>query len=287
MDKAQINQTNLYLYSQIEFFDDVTLTLGASADFFEGGIVDSDQVNPKVGLIWTPFSSTTVRTAAFRTFKRTLISDQTIEPTQVAGFNQFFDDFEGTDAWRYGIAVDQKFSETFYGGTEFSKRDLEVPGVIPIPVPTVVRDDWKEYLGRAYMNWTPHPWWALSAEYQYERFTRGPSIVGPEDFTEIETHRFSLGAGFFHPSGFKASVKVAYVDQDGKFGDGLGGIVPGDDRFWVVDASLGYRLANRFGLVSLVAKNIFDEKFNFQDTDPRNPSISPESLILLNMSLFF
>ncbi len=28
---------------------------------------------------------------------------------------------------------------------------------------------WDEYLGRAYLYWTPHEWLALSAEYQYEK----------------------------------------------------------------------------------------------------------------------
>ena len=286
IDKSQVEHNNVYLYSQINYPDDVTLTLGASADFFEGGTVDRDQFNPKIGVTWTPFPATTLRAAAFRTLKRTLISDQTIEPTQVAGFNQFFDDPEGTDAWRYGIAIDQKLSPTLYAGAEFSQRDLEVNG-FDFSIPAVVREDAEEQLGRAYLYWAPHPWGALSAEYQYERFSRDISLVGPEAFTEVETQRFSLGAAFFHPSGFKASVKATYVNQEGEFGEFFGGIVPGDDRFWVVDAFVGYRLPKRFGLISLVAKNILDQKFNFQDTDLRNPRISPESLILLKLSLFF
>ncbi len=32
-----------------------------------------------------------------------MITRQTIEPTQVAGFNQFFDLDNGTDAWNYGV----------------------------------------------------------------------------------------------------------------------------------------------------------------------------------------
>ena len=68
-----------------------------------------------------------MRAAAFRVLKRTLITQQTLEPTQVAGFNQFFDDFNLTEAWRYGGAIDQKFTKDLFGGVEFSKRDLKVP----------------------------------------------------------------------------------------------------------------------------------------------------------------
>jgi hypothetical protein len=103
----------------------VTLTVGGSADFFEGADVDQNQVNPKLGLTWTPFPKTTLRSAVFRTLKRTLTTDQTLEPTQVAGFNQFFDDAEGTESWRYGIAIDQNFTKDIYGGAEYSYIDIK------------------------------------------------------------------------------------------------------------------------------------------------------------------
>ena len=47
--------------------------------------------------------------------------------TQVAGFNQFYDDYEATDTWVYGVALDQKFPKDVYFGAEFSYRDLDVP----------------------------------------------------------------------------------------------------------------------------------------------------------------
>ena len=71
--------------------------------------------------------NTSIRAAAFRTLKRTLLTDQTLEPTQVAGFNQFFDDPDGTEAWRYGVGWDQKFSGNIFGGVEYAIRDLTVP----------------------------------------------------------------------------------------------------------------------------------------------------------------
>jgi hypothetical protein len=126
-EDLDLHHTNVYLYSYIYFPMDVTLTIGASADFFESDVQpdqDEDQFNPKFGITWSPFLGTTLRGAAFRTLKRTLISDQTIEPTQVAGFNQFFDDFNATEAWRYGAAIDQIFSKNIYGGVEISNRDI-------------------------------------------------------------------------------------------------------------------------------------------------------------------
>jgi len=108
-------------------------TVGASGDFYDADdkneelSLDRNKFNPKFGVNWYPFDDTTVRAAVFRTFKRTLITDQTLEPTQVAGFNQFFDDVDATEAWVYGIGVDQKFSQNVYGGAEYSYRNLSVP----------------------------------------------------------------------------------------------------------------------------------------------------------------
>ena len=210
-------------------------TLGVSADFFDGeafGLpVSRDQVNPKLGVAWNPFPWTTIRAAAFRTLKRQLVTNQTIEPTQVAGFNQFFDDVNGTDAWRYGGAIDQRISDTLYAGAEYSRRDLErVPFQTLDDPPRVGEVDWKEELARAYLYWAPHPWLALSAEYQYERFERDPAHVGVEQFTELSTHRVPLGVSFFHPSGLIARLRATFVDQNGKFGDPVNAPVVGRER---------------------------------------------------------
>ena len=55
-------------------------------------------------------------------------------------------------------------------------------------------------------------------------------------------------------------MKTTYVDQEGKFGDPFSGFLEGDDQFWVVDAAISYRLPKRLGLISLEAKNLFDEE---------------------------
>jgi hypothetical protein len=60
-----------------------------------------------------------------------------------------------------------------------------------------------------------------------------------------------------------------------------------EDRFWVFDASIGYRLPKRLGIITIEAKNLFNEKFNFQDTDASNPRIQPKQLIVAKLTLAF
>jgi tetratricopeptide (TPR) repeat protein len=287
--ESGIRHTNLYAYSLIDFPEAFTWTFGASADFFDG-IVDENQFNPKFGVMWHPASGTTVRGALFKVLKRTLISSQTLEPTQVAGFNQFFDDPGGTDSWRYGLGLDQRISNRLFGGIEGSRRELEVPYTLISGTATrnVGIADWEEKVARAYLYWTPHPWLTLSGEYQYERFDRDPQQVGTEQFTEVRTHRLSPGVRFFHPSGFSAGLRASYLDQKGVFGNPRAGTsAPGEDDFWVVDASIGYRFPKRYGVLQFEVKNLFDEEFRFQDTDPAHPSVYPERQLFLKLTVAF
>jgi Flp pilus assembly protein TadD len=289
-EESNIRHKNLYLYSHINFLKKVILTMGGSADFFEGGIENEDQFNPKFGLHWNLFPATTLRAAVFRVFKRTLLTDQTVEPTQVAGFNQFFDDAEETESWRYGIALDQKISRNIFGGVEYSQRDLKTPIYMPNPVDPasleIQKIDWEERLGRVYLYWTPHNWLSLSAEYQYERFYRKEFPIA---FENLKTHRFPLGINFYHPSGFSAKLKATYFDQEGMISPQFlppgSPSVPGDDQFWVVDTSISYRLPKRLGLLTFGVKNLFDEDFMYQDTDPASPQIQPKRLIFARLTL--
>ncbi|MBI2877357.1 MAG: TonB-dependent receptor [Candidatus Tectomicrobia bacterium] len=303
--------TNFYLYSQANYPKPLTWTLGGSVDLFESDFVDRNQFNPKLGLTWSPFPSTMVRAAAFRTLKRTLLSNQTIEPTQVAGFNQFFDDGEATESWRYGIAIDQRLFTAVYGGVEFSRREMKVPfsALSPPPAPpiaTVRRTDWEESLTRAYFYWTPFarpaareeenvpalPYWiygqmVVSAEYQYERLKREARFGSPGDMSGLYTHRLLTAISFFGSSGLSGRVEATHIDQKGKFGDPMSGFLPKNSHFWVVNAYMGFRLPRRWGIITIEARNLLDKEFNLQEMESAMPRIYPERMIFVKFTLSF
>ncbi len=287
IQNVTFKRTNIYAYSQIDVLDSLTVSIGLSADFLErANEIDRDQVNPKLGLTWHPLTGTTVRMAAFRELGNRLHFNQTIEPTQVAGFNQFFDDINGTDSRRYGAAVDQVFSHNVYGGIEYSLRELEVP-LLGDPETEAPFFDWYEYFGRAYVYWTPHPLLALSAEYQYERFDRKDNPFR-RGIVDARTHRVPLGLSFFHPSGMALRLKGTYYDQSGDFQKRDSDITfSGRDDFWVLDLSIQYRLPQRFGLISVGVKNLLDEAFNFQDTNAAEPTVVPERSFFGRFTLAF
>lgn len=288
---GDVKHTNVYLYSYINFPKNVTFTIGASGDFFDADdplTKDANQFNPKLGIVWNPFPDTTLRAAVFRVLKRTLITDQTLEPTQVAGFNQFFDDANATDSWRYGGAIDQKFSKNIYGGAEYTYRELEVPfNFVDVSTETTTLEeaDWKEKIFRAYLFWTPHKWLALSAEYEWERFERDKDFA--EGAKTVETNYFPMGVNFFHPSGLSAMLKGTYINQHGSFERQLtvGTFENGKDSFWLFDAAISYRLPKRYGIITVGATNIFDEEFQYFDTDIDNPRIQPERFFFVKLTI--
>jgi hypothetical protein len=206
----------------------------------------------------------------------------------VAGFNQFFDDIEATDATVYAAAIDQKFSSTLFGGLWGIHRDLNVPVIYTDTTTGITSNitlDWSEDLVRPYLFWTPNRYLGLSAEYQYEHFqrTNDNQTIG---FESVTTRKVPLGLRFFHPSGLSFGVKATYYDQEGNFKPKAGNCCqPGSDNFWLVDAGIWYRLPRRYGFISLTAINLFDRKFNYQETDFNNPSIVPTRSIFARISL--
>jgi Flp pilus assembly protein TadD len=279
----------VYGYSYLKPLKTVTLTLGASGQFRSGEEVEQNGkalVNPKFGLIWTPLPGTLVRLAAFQTLKRTLVTNQTLEPTQVAGFNQFYDDFNGTTAWRYGAALNQTVTKTLFVGGEGSIRDMKVPLTVTgingnsFGVP----QDWHEYQARGYVFWAPHDWVALRAEYLWDRQLR--SIAFNDGSTKVDTTRIPLGVAVFHPSGFSLNLTGTFTTQIGNF-TGINDDRPrsGSDNFWLLDAGLSYRFPKRYGLLTVGATNLTDKNFNFHDTDPNNALIQPSRMVFAKLTL--
>lgn len=66
-----------------------------------------------------------------------------------------------------------------------------------------------------------------------------------------------------------------------------GAVVPGEDEFFVVDLGIAYRLPRRLGQIGLEVTNLFNQHFQFQDTDPSRSTISRGQVILGTVSLYF
>jgi hypothetical protein len=179
--------------------------------------------------------------------------------------------------------VDHTFSPSFYGGLEYFQRDIEFPFIMidqTSPTPIYLTSKWDEKTSRGYLYWTPSDRISSTLEVFYEEFNRDATYGNPSGFSKMDVYRVPLSINYFHPTGFISGVKGTYLQQEGEFGYPDVGFAPGLDRFWVVDALVGYRLPKRLGTVTLEIRNLFDEAFSFQDSDPANPVTVPERVIL-------
>jgi outer membrane receptor protein involved in Fe transport len=162
---------------------------------------------------------------------------------------------------------------------EYTYRDLSVPYVetnLATGTDELKDAPWQEHVVRTYLFWTAHKWLSLTGEYMYEDFHRDDNFAdGAKDF---QTHKVPLGVNFFHPTGLSASLKGTYINQDGEFErqGSIGSFESGDDDFWLVDAALSYRFPKRFGVFTVGVKNMFDEEFEYFDSDRVNPTVIPD-----------
>jgi hypothetical protein len=283
-----VHHTNGYLYVSGNVNSALTVIAGLSADDFDDGRLQRKQANPKLGLTWAITPTTTIRGAFFRVVQRTVIASQTIEPTQLAGFNQFFDDASGTNSWRTGVAFDKKFSRAVYSGVEFSSRQLEIPVRVR---GLVTQTDNEERYFRIYLYSTPRTWLAVGTDYQVERLEPDPARIPPlQAFTESTINLVTVEIRAFFPSGWFLRARPMFVHQSGLFQaspDDPVTMAPADSTFGVLNASIGYRLPNRWGVAALDIQNAFDNSSRFQDSAPRESRILPRRLVMARLTLTF
>jgi outer membrane receptor protein involved in Fe transport len=288
---------NLYVYSQLKLTANLTAIFGGSADRLEGRAFDEEQFSPKLGLIWQPSANTTIRAAVFEALQKPFLSRQAVqpslEPTQVAGFNQFLFASEGEKTSQLGVGVDHRVSSEIYIGAEISKRDLIIPftTVDPISMELVEeRVDVDEQLGSLYVAWMPTNSLSLSVKYQHE-YVDNAGQVFAEGFSELKTQKIPLELNYFHGRYLSAGLTATYLRQSGIFPadleDPMGDMRSDGDNAWVLDGSFQIRFPGRRGVVSLRINNLLDEEFQFQDTDPENPHIYPERFVSTRVTFSF
>ena len=253
-------------------------------------IGDKTQFNPKLGATWHVRPATVLRLAAFKVLKRTLIANQTVEPTQIAGFSQFYDDWNGTESSVYGAGIDHEFFKNFFGGIEYYKRDLTKVTAI-----SKLEEDWEENSTRAYLYLTLPDNIFFRTEYTYEVFNRefttysqNPAELAP---IEMKTHTVPAAIGYFHPCGGFGRLKTTFVHQANRLIEQPEEIKT--DDFVLVDLAAGYRFPSRLGVISLEIKNLFDQQFDFVDTGRRTsqtaitPLFVPECTYFVRISFVF
>ena len=121
--------------------------------------------------IWLELSSTPdllLRLAWFRATKRRLLGEQTLEPTQIAGFNQFYDDQRNAGGNQGDWPGLRTVPTRLCRRVNLIER-LKVPQSF-----TQFTDYWYENGGLAYLYWVLSKKLVATVDDNYERFDRWP-----------------------------------------------------------------------------------------------------------------
>lgn len=272
---GDIDQYNGYVYSHITAPAEVTWTLGLGFDVYSDDGNHLNLLTPKFGVQWNVTDALRLRAAAGRFLRPALVAEQTLQPTQIAGFNQFYDDAFGTKSWLYGIGLDVRLTPRLYAGTQATRRDLDEIGFSD---GRRLTEDVTETGGLLYLYWAADDEWALTAEARYDLYKYDEGRVDKPE--EVRTFSAPVGVRYFNPNGLFAGTGVTFVRQDVQRGGGST-FPDGDDSFYLVDAGVGYRFPHRRGLISLGVGNLLDQNFKYQDDafrvggDPDEPALNP------------
>jgi tetratricopeptide (TPR) repeat protein len=304
---------NGYAYAKVGGLGPVDLTVGASGENVDVpvgflaprdsqfGVADlnysTSSVSPKVGVTVGFRTGTTLRVAAYHRLAPFLGRLQTLEPTQVAGFNQFFEDPGGTRSWSYGAGIDQAFGSRWFLGASVLRRDLEIPeaycdretewnefsgcaGFVPSTVEERDRDeDWIN----AYVSAAPTGWMAVTIAYDDRDAEFDTTAVTPTGAFQdrIRTERLRPEVRFFCPIGVFLYLSGTRYDQEVDQFDTL----TSTDRntvkseFWVADAAIGYRFPKRWGSFVVDARNVLDKKFEFYERSVQEGVVPARSVV--------
>ncbi len=256
-ERFKVRNFNLYSYNYLRYPESVTWIIGFSFDSIDNDSFSKSftDINWKTGFIWEITKDTTVRGVAGLTRTPFIVDRGTLQVVQVAGFNQFFDDFNATQSKRYGFAIDHKFNLSHYSGLELSRRELSVP-----QKNTLIQQKLHENSFKAYINWTPSLRVATKLEYQYEDF----DVKKSSDAQETKTHRVPITLSYFSPNGVFSKVNVTYTNQTS-----YNSATELDNDFYLVNFGLGFRLPKRFGIISFQALNLLDKNFEYQGFSDR------------------
>ena len=293
------DQTTLYVYATLAPASNAELTLGVSYDQADTKSVtpafatlddNLSQVNPKLGIRVALFDDFVLRAALFRTSKRDFVSDQTLEPTTIAGFAQFFDDFDWTDSWTAAAGADFRVTSHLWFGVEYIHRSLEIPsrrGNAPL-IGDVETRSGEEHGIQGYANVTIGENLALTGGVQFsDNSTEALGRPGA-----VRSLIVPVGARYFLPGGFFGAAEAIWFDQTATELNRSDPSRATDQTGFLLNGVIGYRLPRNRGLLSLEVNNLLDRNFSLQNSlvSSSRPSTRPlaeELSVIARMTLSF
>lgn len=229
---------------------------------------------PKLSMYYQFNDRFDFRTAYFQSLKRPISIEQTIEPTQLSGFNQFTDETDGIESENYAARLDLNAGSGHYFGAEALFRKSDILSDLSGDSSPEVEDK----IAQIFWNWATNPW-AVSFAYQHENseYTIQPNIVITNLPTRLTTRSTPLQLKWIHHTGLSLATTATYFHQ--KMDTFQENSLTTD--FTLLDLVATYTFLQRQVEVELRCNNLFDKGFRYQSTNlldstPRTSPFFPE-----------
>ncbi|MDF2235299.1 TonB-dependent receptor [Albimonas sp. CAU 1670] len=255
------SQATLYAYLSWAAADWLDVEGGLSFDSYVEdpagpGRLNQEEISPRFGLVLRPVETLSLRAAWFQGIKKRLIFDQQLEPTQFAGFNQSFQDYNGAEYDAFGLGAEWTPLDELSLGAEWVTRSIETPIQLSgafVPQP------WEEERFRAWISGVIGE--SLSVNLAAERIDQERRGLLTES---LESWTFPATVAWHDPSGLFAMARLTFYQQQA--GRTAAGIASQESvAGHVLDASIGWRFSDRPVVVSLDALNLTDQDVRFQE----------------------
>jgi hypothetical protein len=262
-----IDQNTVYARYGFDLIPNVLIEIGGGLNTTDSDLQDQTEPVGEIGITVDVTPRTTIRAAAYRTLTRPAATDQTLEPTNIAGFNKFFDDPDSTRSDGFGLGIDFDLAPGLKAGVEGLYRDVRVP----VSFNGLAKADHDEYTASTYLGWSPSDDWAFSVGVIADYFETNGN-PDPDVPNELTTLKAPVDARYMHKSGFFAHLEVDFVWQEQESKGAVNAPPDGDDGFVYANARTGYRFGQR-GTVSIGVRNFLDQDFSYRDNNFRQNEI--------------
>lgn len=272
-------QQNAYTYFSRRFDSGIDLTMGMAYSNIDTRDKEDGLWQPKLGFLWQFDSRATLRAAYLKTLKRFLVAGQSIEPTQVAGFNQVYDDTDGTESEHLGLALDLHPNDALSLTFEARQHNTDFKTVNSMPNET------QEDVFSTSVSWMISENLALAADLNYEHYenpSQSQSVANA--ITDLKTIRVPVKFSYFTSKNTYLSLRTLFLRQDLERVN-FTNIASGRTDTLLADLGLGFSFAKGRGQFIVNVTNITDTKFRYQDNrfrsvDVTRPTeLTPERII--------
>jgi tetratricopeptide (TPR) repeat protein len=250
---------------------DLTLRLGYDRTELED--TTTSGFTPGLGLHWRLTDKLSARAALSRTITRPTTVDQTLFPTQIAGFNQQYDEFEGTTADLLGLNVQYQLLPNLTLGVLGQRRWLSDEFSRTIEdedegINWFIRNETEDHV-EIYANTTIGERLALTGGLAVDRYQQKW-----QEATNIPVRLTTLSVPFdiryFAPSGLYTALRAEYLSQRQELSFNTNQLT-GTDSDVLLDAEVGYRFGSGRGVVFLRGDNLLDRDLGYRDDLFRTP----------------